>query len=545
MSSKDNPDKARPRSSSVSELIKSYENSDTPAAKVTVSKRQADIKAYFSKTGKELLRATGEVIGLRPRKSNTDTTSLSSQPSQADQSFSSTTSDPQKDTVFMDTASELQPSPQPLDPKNPRGQKRGPAPATSSVDNSPVKKESRIEPAPMMETQVQDLNTKVAALTQLNQHLLQKYTELETQMIKIRSDAVDDKADLMTTCHNLQAHLTRIDETLSVHDLLLSKHEKAFQMLDRDAGTNISGAVTQLTAVQEELANNKTMLATMEALMKGLKLSGNNNRNSRGLYIAGLDKIKAHFQLRPHTHPVEAVKTLLWYAKCFSQYKTIVPLEKHKHWSEVRSALIFCHSAQNKKDLEMALKKFFQHTNTKGVLLRDIFPSDKIQEAKDLTKIAATLKDKGEILKFRVVNKSDRPVLQVLPNIPNTKGYVDYKADETSSMDTGPATGANATPIGQLALQNSSVCTGQTHSAPSSLNTATSNNNIYDTTKVPDGYPPLPPPLNPTSASSSNGVPTPGPSSSSMPTNPSAENPGYAHPPWFLGGHRNNNGIPA
>ena len=80
-----------------------------------------------------------------------------------------------------------------------------------------------------METQVQDLNTKVAALTQLNQHLLQKYTELETQMIKIRSDAVDDKADLMTTCHNLQAHITRIDETLSVHDLLLSKHEKHFR----------------------------------------------------------------------------------------------------------------------------------------------------------------------------------------------------------------------------------------------------------------------------------------------------------------------------
>ncbi len=80
--------------------------------------------------------------------------------------------------------------------------------------------------------------------------------------------------------------------------------------------------------------------------------------------------------------------------------KQLSTLEKHKHWSEVRSALIFCHSTQNKKDLEMALKKFFQHTNTRGVLLRDIFPSDKIQEAKDLTKIAATLKDKGEILKF-------------------------------------------------------------------------------------------------------------------------------------------------
>ena len=98
----------------------------------------------------------------------------------------------------------------------------------------------------------------------------------------------------------------------------------------------------------------------------------------------------------------------------------------------------------------MALKKFFQHTNTRGVLLRDIFPSAKIQEAKNLTKIASTLKDKGEILKFRVVNKSDRPVLQVLPNIPNAKGYVDYKTDETTNMDTGLATGANATPIGQF-----------------------------------------------------------------------------------------------
>ena len=144
-----------------------------------------------------------------------------------------------------------------------------------------------------------------------------------------------------------------------------------------------------------------------------------------------------------------------------------------------------------------------------------------------------------------MVNKSDRPVLQVLPNIPNTKGYVDYKADEAISMDTGPATGANTTPLGQVVLLKSSAPTSQTHSAPPSSNTANSNNNGYDTTKVLDGYPPLQPPLNPTSASSSNGVPTPGPSSSSMPTNPPAENPGYAQPPWFLGGHRNTNGIPA
>ncbi len=344
MSSKDNLDKAWQRSSSVSELIKTYETSDIPAAKVTVGKRQVDIKAYFSKTGRDLLRATGEVIGLRPFKSDTDTVSLSSQPCQEDLSFSSSITDPHKDSIFMDTAPTLQPTLQPFDPRNPRGQKRGPATATSSVE-----KESRIEAAPAMETQVQDLNTKVSALTQLNQHLLQKYSELENQMIKLRSDAIDDKADIMTTCHNLQAHITRIDETISEHESILHKHGKAFQMLDRDVGANISGAVTQLTAVQEELANNKTTLATMEAMMKGLKLSGNNNRNSRGLYIAGLDKIKAHFKLRPNTHPVEAIKTLLWYAKCFSQYETIVPLEKHKHWSEVRSALIFCHSTQNKK----------------------------------------------------------------------------------------------------------------------------------------------------------------------------------------------------
>lgn len=537
-SPKNKKDTARPRSSSVSELIRAYSTTDTPSAKVTIGRRQVDIKAYFSKTGKDILKATSEAIGIKTHKPRaTDTSSLSSQTTECSIDTTPT------DSVFMET--DTSPKSQ---RNNIRGQKRGPTTApTSSADNSPIKKDARIESTMTTEVQITDLNDKIVALTKLSEVWILKCKELEAQVLTIRETAIDDKLEILTGVHNLQAEVTRIDETLLVHEAQLSKHDKAFQLLDANAGTNINGAVTQMSLLQDEVVNSKTTLATMEAMVKGLKLSGAGNRNSRGLYIAGIDKIKAHFKLRPNTHPLEAVKTLLWYSQCFSQYESIVPLERHKHWSEVRSALIFSHSPQNKKDLELALKRFFQTTNVKGVLLRDIFPSDKIQEAKDLTKIAVALREKGDILKFRVVNKADRPVLQVLPNAAGVKGYQDYKTDD--NMDTASskanthATGSNALPLGTLALShNPTIPAAQP--APT----------------VPDGYPPLIPtsqqstqqplPSGPKATAPQNstsqwGAPhsTAGPSSGF--SSSADDQPRYNPPPWMQGGLRFPNGIPA
>ena len=159
------------------------------------------------------------------------------------------------------------------------------------------------------EVQITGLNDKIIALTKLSEVWILKCKEFEAQVLTIRETAIDDKLEILTGVHNLQAEVTRIDETLLVHEAQLSKHDKAFQLLDANAGTNINGAVTQMNLLQDEVVNSKTTLGTREAMVKGLKLSGTGSRNARGSTLLAL--IKAHFKLRPNMHPLEAVKTLL------------------------------------------------------------------------------------------------------------------------------------------------------------------------------------------------------------------------------------------
>jgi len=189
------------------------------------------------------------------------------------------------------------------------------------------------------------------------------------------------------------------------------------------------------------------------------------SRNMKGLYIAGLDTLKQVLNLHQDAHPVQVIKCLLYYCEVSSYYDSIIPLGRNKNWRDVNSALLFCTSVQTKKDTELAIKHYLQVNKVRGVLLRDIFPSDQIECAKELTKLGAELKEKGTIFKYRVINRADKPVLQILKR--NSRIYTDYKSTTDEEMDQedddpptetpSMATGGNAQP---LSLQFNTVPQG-------------------------------------------------------------------------------------
>ena len=406
------------RTNSVSDLIRTYSSSsELDKDKEQVAKK--DNKVSFIKriktVGQGLARATVEVTvtGVRkPEETRGHNTSKSSQIEDV--------------TVLEDME------------KEDKTRKRGRSPSAESSNQAKDPRKMKMEEwQTYIEGRLDDLKHSVLGQFVIQQEQFSSIMQIEQDVLKLRGDCVERQADLLTKFAELSLAIEEQKEGMQNMKKEVVKMAAALKALDKEGGTDIVNMVQQMEAMKEDIENLKTTIATMEQL---LTTQAADSRYTRGMYVVGIDKIKEYFDLQPKSHPSSAIKCLLYSAKCLGHYETIIPLDKGKPVPEAKSAMILFTSLQTKRDSEQYIKKFLLEQDIKGVVLRDIFPADKIQQSKDLNKKGAEMRQKGIIVRYRVINRNDSPVLQVL--LMNNWKYEDY---EEHMEEDWPAT----SPIGR------------------------------------------------------------------------------------------------
>ena len=433
------------RSNSGSELIRTYSQTGVNKNQEKIRKNQ-DIRKFFHKTGKELVQAPAEVLGIektRELRSSTSLPELNSSVSLGGSLDSVFDKEEPSTQTIMDTTS----------PQSQRSSKK--RPTMSATGESPQKKDQRVETAgetmERLERKIFEMEKGMQALMVIKETHTKELIEIQKAQMGFREDRIADKVEVDTSIRLLQGEVAQLTEKTSALEAEFEKHKKAISMLDKESGTNVVGALSIMNAMKEEVENQKTTIATMEALLKNMK-GEKMQKSGKGIYIAGLDRLRAQLGLHDKTHPIQVCKTLLWYAfgNSLGQYESIRLLDRTKHWSQINTAMIYFYSPQNKKDAEIMFKQYFQKEKIQGVMIRDIFPQEKIQEAKDLAKKGAIMRENGKVMRYRVMNRNGEPILQVLYT--GGRGYQDLKVheneEEMEEGGEGYASGANKTPLG-------------------------------------------------------------------------------------------------
>ncbi len=88
---------------------------------------------------------------------------------------------------------------------------------------------------------------------------------------------------------------------------------------------------------------------------------------------------------------------------------------------QARAMIVVMRSPSHKKEALIRMKRFLSQKAIKDVSINDCFPNEVLDIAKQLARYGAAQRRAGGIIRYRVINKQGRPVLQTLKEGENFK----------------------------------------------------------------------------------------------------------------------------
>ena len=491
---------------SVKDLIKSF------AAENKKRTVQTGMKSYFS----AVTKAVGEVTGLSVSNSTTPTSitplisnNISSSSTTSSTSSGSlpnisiaTTGDGEVFHDMSDTATttmtEQAPKMDTNESKEGRDAKRqlSVSPITSPPKNKHKKTSEAAKSAAGSEDELDD-KTK--------QLLLAKIKTLENELKNIKMGMIQHAEAQLRTTKDLEiienAHretAIRLEElgTTAIEAKKASQDTaKKVEQLAKEFNSKLDSQMKQLHGKMEEAeayaADNRATMAIIEKALKETRAGDNlqgPSRSAMGVYLSGVDKLREIISERHDEDPVAVVKRMLRDSRCFYFYDRIM-ISDRQNRMEAKTAMIYFRSLQNKKEAEVSIKRFLAHHQAKGVMIRDIFPSERMAEVGGLNKYGFDLKNEGTIDRFRIQNRRDVPILQgIYPGKTyyediNLSGYSDAMELDNQDNNGGGGGEGEAPPLIPIPSSEGGAVL-QTREAPAS------NNMIPDNDYSSKGAPP-------------------------------------------------------
>ena len=181
---------------------------------------------------------------------------------------------------------------------------------------------------------------------------------------------------------------------------------------------------------------------------------------SHGLYLSGLNEITYVLKEKRKTDPVLVLYKLLGFYYLGGSIRRHVILRGSPD-APNNAAIIYCHSIALRNAVARAIRSFARERNTESVFVRDLFHDDQLPLARLMRAYAATLKEAGACVAFRVVSDNGTAVLQLLkdpkgsfaPATPgDMAGFEAHKeATESAEAETADRSGGTQSPGSQRA----------------------------------------------------------------------------------------------
>ncbi len=160
-------------------------------------------------------------------------------------------------------------------------------PTMSATGESPQKKDQRVETTgeivERLEQKILEMEKGMQALMVIKEAHTKELIEIQKAQMGFREDRIADKVEVDTSIRILQGEVSQLTEKTSALEAEFDKHKRAISMLDKEAGTDVVGALSTMNSMKEEMENQKTTIAMMEALLKNMK-GEKTQKSGKGIY---------------------------------------------------------------------------------------------------------------------------------------------------------------------------------------------------------------------------------------------------------------------
>ncbi len=173
-----------------------------------------------------------------------------------------------------------------------------------------------------------------------------------------------------------------------------------------------------------EISAKQDTLQHQWATMKDQIQSSNTQSRAQpeqdtALFLGGIHSLKEFFN-NPDGDPAQIVRDLLvdlhLYCSLEKTYIADGQARTAGDRRQARAMILIMRSAQHKKEAIIRIKRYLSQYSIKNVTVSDIFPADQMDMVKKLSKYAQHKKNSGVIIKYRVLNKNNKAILQTQKN---------------------------------------------------------------------------------------------------------------------------------
>ena len=116
-------------------------------------------------------------------------------------------------------------------------------------------------------------------------------------------------------------------------------------------------------------------------------------------------------------------------------FERIIIIDKNARRQDANTAIVYLGSLQQKRQAEVNMRKELGKMRARGVMIRDLFPLERMEEVRTLNKKGFEMKTNSEVQRFRIINRREMLILQVLYN--NAKGYKDVNPHNVEDAEKG------------------------------------------------------------------------------------------------------------
>jgi hypothetical protein len=279
------------------------------------------------------------------------------------------------------------------------------------------------------------VNTSKSSRKNIRDTLAVEVVALKEQLSKVQMELLNKQLETVQIVAAVRSDLTQLHNQLQLYQ---EAHANLEGVVDRTTSrvssneASISDIRVKLSATdrkQEELRQALESLKAMPTLSTTGGSGGPPPAHNAAFFLGGIPQLRSALEFRPQADPMEVVSTVLRDIQMYCAVDRIFLADTQAaNRVDTRAVVVYMRTPFHKREAMVKLKKFLAQWRVMEATVRDCFPTDRMERARNLASYGAHLRrTEDEVRRYQVINRNGEPVLQVAGS---SGRYTDHVVDE-------------------------------------------------------------------------------------------------------------------
>jgi hypothetical protein len=261
---------------------------------------------------------------------------------------------------------------------------------------------------------------------------------LKEQLKKVQMDLLNRQLETMEVIAAVKTDLMQLYNRVQHHQ---EAHINLEGVVEHTAArvtnteASISDIHTRLSEVDRKQAEVQRALEAIRAMptpsagAAARTPGGQALAHTAAFFLGGIPQLRSLLELGQRADPMEVVSTVMRDIHMYCAVDRIFLADTQAASRvEARAVVIYMRTPFHKREAMIKLKRFLAHWEVQEATVRDCFPTDVMERARNLASYGAHLRrTEDSVRRYQVINRNGEPILQVAGG---NGRYVDQAIDE-------------------------------------------------------------------------------------------------------------------